>query len=124
MTATVVFTPVQINNANQLDYTEVTININAQIISQLQARRRVNGWLCIDVGDRVVAGEPELIINGSLRWRVPIMWTSPTKGILAERVCDVFVDAQSGEVLNPEQKIIEIEHHVASVARTLSTTAA
>ncbi len=63
MTATVVFTPVQINNANQLDYTEVTININAQIISQLQARRLVNGWLCMDVGDRVVAGEPELIIQ-------------------------------------------------------------
>ncbi len=124
MTATVLFAPVQPNGVNSVDYTQVIVQVDARVVSAVRARRRVNGWLCLDVGDRVLAGEPELLIANPLCWRVPIDWTSPTTGTLAERVCDVLVDAVSGEILEPDKKRVEITHSVERAARTLSTPVA
>jgi len=124
MTPTVVFAPVPPNGTHQADYTQLVVHVDARVISATRARRSVNGWLCMDVGDRLLADEPELIISNPICWRVPIHWTSPTKGILAHHICDVLVDAVAGEILEPEKKISEIMLNVNAAALAFRTSVA
>lgn len=106
----------------ETDYADLVLHVNARIISAARARRKANGWLAMEAGDRVVAGEPELVIDDQLRWRVPVHWTSPTKGLLAERVCDLLLDAVSGDVPDPQAQLQMVLKRVAHAARPLLPT--
>ena len=88
-------------------------------MSATRARRKANGWLAMEAGDRLLAGEQELVIGEQLRWRVPVHWTSPTKGILEERVHDLMMDAITGEVADPQSQIQKIQRRVQDAARSL-----
>jgi hypothetical protein len=81
------------------EHAEVIVHIHARVIASVRVRRKVNGWLCLEVGDRMLAGEPELMVGDQLIWRVPVHWTSPTTGVLAQSVGHVMVDAMTGELL-------------------------
>ncbi len=106
----------------ETDYADLVLHVNARIISAARARRKANGWLAMEAGDRVVAGEPELVIDDQLRWRVPVHWTSPTKGLLAERVCDLLLDAVTGDVPDPQAQLQMVLKRVAHAARPLLPT--
>jgi hypothetical protein len=69
-----------------------------------------------------LAGDPEPIIGEQLIWRVPVHWTSPSKGILAEQIADVLIDARSGEVLNADTQIRTVEEQVKHAAGSLRGT--
>jgi hypothetical protein len=101
------------------DYAEIILHVSARIMSAARTRRKTNGWLCLEVGDRMLAGEPELVIGERLLWRVPVQWTSPTQGLLAERVCDVLVDAMTGEVLDQANQTQMIQRRVEHAAHSL-----
>ena len=84
-------------------YTDVVIPVSARVVTAEQARRTVNGWLCMEVGDRMLAGEPELLVGEQLLWRVPVAWTSPTLGVFMPNISYVMVDASTGAAFtNPE----------------------
>lgn len=104
-------------------FTEVIVHINARIVSATQVRRKVNGWLVLEVGDRLLAGEPELLLGERLVWRVPVRWTSPTQGVLARTEISLLVDAATGEILADPSTAQEIQQHVAALARTLRAAA-
>jgi hypothetical protein len=101
------------------DYADIVLHVHARIISSARARRKANGWLAMEAGDRLLAGEPELVIDEQLRWRVPVHWTSPTKGVLAERVCDLLLDAVTGNVLDSQSQLQMILRRVEDAARSL-----
>lgn len=124
MSNTLSLAPVQLQNVNGTDYAKVSIHIDVQILSAERVRRKVNGWLAMDVGDRMIAGEPELFIGEQLYWRVPLQWTSPTRGVLEAHIAEVLVDATTGELVDPLNKIVEIQKNVKRAARTLPTAVA
>ncbi len=78
-------------------FTDVVVHIDMRVVSAARVRRKVNGWLAMEAGDRLLAGEPELMLGERLIWRVPIRWTSPTQGVLARMEFTVLVDAKSGD---------------------------
>lgn len=104
------------------EHAEVIVHIHARIIAPAKARRTVNGWLCLEVGDRLLANEPELLAGERLIWRVPVQWTSPTKGVLARNVGQVMVDAVTGEILSNQETIQELHQYVAAFARSLASS--
>lgn len=106
----------------ETDYADIVLHVNARILSATRVRRKANGWLAMEAGDRLLAGEPELVIDEQLRWRVPVHWTSPTKGILAEHICELLIDAVTGEVPNQQSQIQEIQRRVDDAARSLRST--
>jgi hypothetical protein len=110
-------------NPSSDDHTEVFIHLHARIVTHAWARRKVNGWLCMEVGDRMLAGEPELLVGERLIWRVPVQWTSPTTGALAQFVDQILVDAVSGELLIDPSTAQELEQRVVALAHSLRTAA-
>ena len=116
--------PAHMQEVQGTDYARLSVHLDAQIFSATRVRRKVNGWLAMEVGDRMLAGYPELIINERLCWRVPLHWTSPTKGIVDARVAEIFVDAVTCEIIEPLNKIVEIKQNVKRAARTLRTAVA
>jgi hypothetical protein len=107
------------NGAADDEHTEVIVHVHARIVASIRARRKVNGWLCLEVGDRMLAGEPELIVGDQLIWRVPVQWTSPTQGVLAWSVGQVMVDAVTGEILAGLPTAQEIQQRVAGLAHSI-----
>jgi len=104
-------------------FTDVTVHVSARVLAAVQVRRKVNGWLLLEVGDRLLAGEPELVLTEQLVWRVPVDWTSPTRGVLAHTALFILVDAVTGALLPASPTPQEIENHVAALARTLRNAA-
>ena len=76
-------------------------------------RRSVNGWLLWEVGEQLSSSAPELVLGSTLRC------TSPTKGVLAEHVCDVYVDASDGSMIEAEAKKQKIHQQVERYVRAL-----
>lgn len=109
-------------NLPETDYADIVLHVNVRIMSATRARRKANGRLAMEAGDRLLAGEPELIIGEQLRWRVPVHWTSPTKGVLVERVYDLMVDAVTGDVPGEQAQIQAIQRRVEDAARSLRRT--
>lgn len=80
---------------------EVTADFN---VTAFVAQQKVNRYLILHVGDMLHAGEPELVLSESLRWRVPILFSTREKGQLG-KVGELLVNVDSGEIIieNPEQ---------------------
>lgn len=121
---TIILSSVQPSHADAGEHTEVIVHIQARILAAGLARRKVNGWLILEVGDRLLAGEPELLVDDRLVWRVPVEWTSPTKGVLAQQVGHVLVDAMSGDLIPNSATLQEIERRVTALAHSLRAAAA
>jgi len=96
---TIILSSVQPARTDAGEHADVIVHIQARVVAAGLARRKVNGWLITEVGDRLLAGEPELLVDERLVWRVPVQWASPTKGVLAQQVVQVLVDAVSGELM-------------------------
>lgn len=112
------------NGAATQPFTDVMIHISARVVTADQARRTVNGWLCLEVGDRLLAGEPELLVGEQLLWRVPVQWTSPTQGVLAANIDQVLVDAATGKAIISPTQAQELQTRVETLARSLHATIA
>ena len=97
----------------------VSIHVNAVIVSATSVRRSVNGWLLWEVGERLSAGAPELVLGGELLWRIPVRWTSPTLGVLVERICEIYANALDAALINADAKKQEIHEQVKRYARNL-----
>lgn len=87
---------------NQLPSIHLTVKATVEVDEQ-SARRCVTIWLASEVGNMLVGGTPQLIIDpqGSHQtiWRVPVHLTSSKSGML-DQVGTVDVDGISGELLD------------------------
>ena len=87
---------------------DVTITVQATIdIDAATARRKATGWLVSDVGNLMLGGNPALVITDRTVWRVPILLSSPKRGVVGQ-IGTVDVDATTGEVLFDDALIQEL----------------
>lgn len=88
---------------------DVTADLN---ITPFVAQQQVNQFLLERVGNYLSAGEPELVIDERLYWRVPVIYALPRRGKLGQ-VGTCIVDVQTGETqIEPgTPSIAEMEKH-------------
>ncbi len=111
MTVAVTKTPWPRNSQITLKV-EVTADFN---VTAFVARQTVNRYLITRVGDMLHAGEPELVIGDTLRWRVPVMLATREKGQLG-KVGELLVSVDSGEVIvEHPQQIEEMTAHAEAL---------
>jgi len=95
---------------------DITVTVRARIeVDAETARRKATGWLVSEVGNLLIGDTPTLVIADRAVWRVPVLVTSPSRGVVGV-AGSVDVDAQSGEVLVDEalaQRILNDAHEIA-----------
>ena len=87
--------------ANRL---QVSVHIQAEVLSAEAARREANYWLLENVGNLLRADNPELVVGERLLWRIDIALTSPKQGRVGV-IGRIELDAITGEVLADETLI-------------------
>ena len=91
----------------------VTIHVSAE-----EARRAVDRWLLDQVSYMLGAEEPVFIIGAQTGWQVPVIYSAPHVG-RAGIAGYVKVDAQSGEILDPDETKTRLEQGAKKLARRL-----
>jgi hypothetical protein len=95
---------------------DITVTVRAHIeVDAETAQRKVTGWLVSEVGNLLICDTPALVIGNRAVWRVPVLLTSPSRGVIGV-VGSVDVDAQSGEILADAdlgRQILKDAHQVA-----------
>jgi len=76
---------------------QISVHIQAEVLSAEVARRWANAWLLKNVGNLLRAESPELVLGDQLTWRVGVVLTSPTRGRVG-RVGWLEIDATTGDV--------------------------
>ena len=85
---------------------EVTAPVN---ISPFVARQKVTRFVVQEISSQLRGDWPDLNVGERLCWSVPVVLTSPTRGVVG-RVGEILVDAATGELLadaETEQRIAE-----------------
>ena len=77
----------------------IRIELTAQAnITPFVARQKVTGFVILEISDRMRGDQPELVVGDRLCWSVPVVLTSPTRGVVG-KVGEILVDATTGELL-------------------------
>jgi hypothetical protein len=78
---------------------DIRIEITAPVnVSAFTARQKVTRFVVTEISTQLLAEEPELSVGHRLCWSVPVMLSSPTRGIVG-KVGVIAVDATTGELL-------------------------
>ena len=80
------------------DRLQVSVHIQAEVLSAEAARREANYWLLANVGNLLRVDNLELVLGDRLVWRGDIALTSPSRGQVGV-VGRLEIDATTGEVL-------------------------
>jgi hypothetical protein len=77
----------------------IRVELTAQVnITPFVARQKVTGFVILEIGDRMRGDQPELVVGDRLCWSVPVVLTSPSRGVVG-KVGEILVDATTGELL-------------------------
>jgi hypothetical protein len=77
----------------------IRIELTAQVnITPFVARQKVTGFVILEISDRMRGDQPELVVGDRLSWSVPVVLTSPSRGVVG-KVGAILVDATTGELL-------------------------
>lgn len=90
-----------IPQTEKADRLQVSVHIQAEVLSAEAARREANYWLLKNVGNLLRADNPELVLGDRLVWRIDVALTSPARGQIGV-VGRIEIDATTGEVLADE----------------------
>ena len=90
-----------ISPTEKTDRLQVSVHIQAEVLSAEAARREVNVWLLANIGNLLRAENPELVVGERLLWRIDIALTSPKQGRVGV-IGRIELDAITGEVLADE----------------------
>jgi hypothetical protein len=77
-------------------------------ISTFAARQKVNGFVLSEISYLMHAGEPTLIVDDRIYWRVPVILSQTSKGDIGE-VGSIDVDVETGQLLLSPKQLSEIE---------------
>ena len=95
-------------NAELKIHLEVSAKFN---VTAPIAQQKANQFLLLRVGNMLSAGQPELLIQDPIQWRVPVLFSTPSKGCLG-KIGELLVDAQTCEVrLIYPDSLEEMEKH-------------
>jgi len=94
---------------------EITSNYQ---VSPNMAVRKANYFLLMNIGNLLSAGEPELVMKETIYWEIPIIYSLPSKGKIAE-VGKLAIDVQNGsiELISPK-KIKELEEEIENLYKS------
>lgn len=100
---------------------EIIVNIKATVLDAEVVRRKANVWLLDHVGNIVGASKPELILGERLVWRYDVVLgvpnlAQPGSGALY-KVGQMMLDAQTGDVLDAEGLVEELQANASAIAR-------
>ena len=95
---------------------QIDVRLSAQMnISAVVARRKVNSFLAMQVGNLLLAGEPTVALTNRIVWRVPVDLTAPGHGRRG-LVGQVDVDIENGQLLLDEAGIAAIRKNAQNLA--------
>ena len=97
---------------------KVTANMN---ISAYAARQKVNGFVLSEISYMMHSGDPTLVLDEYVRWRVPVILSLTSRGDVGE-VGVIEVDVETGHLHVTPQLIAEINARAEGLA--LNTTSA
>ncbi len=99
--------------AGQLD---IQIHLSATInVTAFSARQKVTGFVVDEISTNMHGGEPRLMVDERICWRVPVMLSLPPTGDM-ESVGTIDVDVATGQLLLTPQIIQEIKRHAHYLA--------
>lgn len=111
--ASIILTGAGLSVGKRLD---ITVSISATVeVDAAMAQRKATAWLVSEVGNLLLGDTPALVIGPRTVWRVPVLLTSPSRGIVGQ-VGSVDVDAASGAVLADPLLAREILGHAQQFA--------
>ena len=73
-------------------------------ITPFAARQIVNAFVVMEISTQLRSEPPVLVAGEQLRWSVPVVLTSPVRGIVG-LVGEILVDATTGELLADEETV-------------------
>lgn len=95
---------------------EVDIKVTADInISAYAAKQKVNGFVLSEISYMMHAGDPTLILDEQISWRVPVILSLTSRGDIGE-VGTIDVDVETGQLHITPQSIEEINHRAQGLA--------
>jgi hypothetical protein len=78
---------------------DIHVHVSAPVnITPFVARQKVTGFVILEVSTCTCGAEPELVVGDRLCWSVPVVLTSPSRGVVG-KVGEILVDATTGELL-------------------------
>ena len=81
------------------------IELTAQAnITPYVARQKVTRFAVMEISTQFLADAPELVVGDRLTWSVPVVLTSPVRGVVG-KVGTISVDATTGELLVDEKTV-------------------
>ncbi len=98
---------IPVSQTGNVPRVQVSVHIQAEVLSAEAARRQANVWLLENVGNLLRTEPPELVLGERLIWRVNVTLTSPTQGQVSH-VGQLKIDAATGDVLADEALAQEI----------------
>lgn len=90
---------------------DIQLRVSAQVnITPFVARQKINVLMLDQVGNLLHGGEPELLVSEKLYWRVPVLLSTPRRGLVGQ-VGSIQVDAQTGAVQADDRLLKDIADH-------------
>lgn len=101
----------------------ITVSISAKIeLDAAAAQHKATAWLVSEVGNLLMGDTPSLVIGAQTVWRVPVLLSSPSRGIVGQ-VGSVDIDATSGAILADPSLAQELAAHARQLARSSEASA-
>lgn len=92
---------------------DVTAPIN---ITPYVARQKVTQFVGLEISSQLRGDPPDLNVGTRLRWSVPVVLTSPARGVVG-RVGEILVDAATGELLADADTVPRIADNAERLAQ-------
>jgi hypothetical protein len=96
---------------------DIKIEMTAQAnITAFGARQKVTQFVISEVSNQLCGDTPDLHVGERLCWSVPVVLTSPVKGVMG-RVGELLVDANTGELLADADTVERIAANAERLAQ-------
>lgn len=96
---------------------DINISLSAQAnITAFVARQKVSQYVIKEISNQLCSDSPDLLVGDRLCWSVPVVLTSPAKGVVG-RVGEILVDATTGEILADASTVEGIADHAERLAQ-------
>src|SRR5262249_35991727 len=83
----------------------IRIDMTAQVnVTAFVVRQKATRFVVMEISSHLLGQTPDLKIGDRLTWSVPIMLTSPTRGVVG-KVGEILVDATTGELLVDDETV-------------------
>ena len=92
---------------------EVTAPVN---VSRFVAQQNVTQLVVEEISSQLRGEPPDLHVGERLCWSVPVVLTSPARGVVG-RVGEILVDATTGELLADPEAVQRIAEHAERLAQ-------